>query len=110
MANKEMLRLTGCKNLDEFFTFTGRRFRNLIEEDEQESVEQDIWRQINAGDGHLNDYVSFHLMRKGDKSIPVMDHGRIVESLQYGKVFYVLIMDQESMIRHYGQDSVIIQE
>lgn len=110
MANKEMLRLTGCKNLDEFFTFTGRRFRNLIEEDEQESVEQDIWRQINAGDGHLNDYVSFHLMRKGDKSIPVMDHGRIVESLQYGKVFYVLIMDQESMIRHYGQDRVIIQE
>ena len=32
----------------------------------------------------------------------VLDHGRIVESPQYGKVFYVLFMDWEDMHIRYN--------
>ena len=32
----------------------------------------------------------------------LLDHGRIVESQQYGKVFYVLFMDWEDMHLRYS--------
>ena len=34
--------------------------------------------------------------------LSVLDHGRIVESQQYGKVFYVLFMDWEDMHIRYS--------
>ena len=34
--------------------------------------------------------------------LSVLDHGRIVESQQYGKVFYVLFMDWEDMHLRYS--------
>lgn len=102
-ANSEMIRLTGCKNLDELFTYTKKRFRNLIQDDEDESVEQSIWEQIESG--HSNDYVHFHMKRKDGSYLKVLDHGRIVNSKRNGRVFYVLIMDFDSMQRHYGDRS-----
>ena len=99
-ANSEMIRLTGCDNMDELFTYTQRSFRNLICKDEQDMVEQSIWKQI--GEGHSNDYVHFHLQKKDKTLLQVLDHGRIVENGQYGKIFYVLIMDWRSMQRHYS--------
>lgn len=100
-ANHEMIRLAGCEDLDDFFAYTKRSFRNLIAKEEREQVEQDIWRQIHAGEGHSNDYVSFSMVKKDGEQLYVLDHGRIVENAYYGKVFYVLIMDYASMKRHY---------
>lgn len=100
-ANHEMLRLAGCRDLDEFFAYTGQSFRNLIAKEEQERVEKDIWSQIHAGKGHSNDYVSFSMVKKDGSQLYVLDHGRIVENAYYGKVFYVLIMDCNFMKKHY---------
>ena len=63
IANNELIRLTGCKNLDELLAYTGKSFRNLIRPDEQESCQKSIWSQIDGG--HSNDYIFFH-MRKAD--------------------------------------------
>ena len=42
-------------------------------------------------------------MRKADGTyISVLDHGRIVDSVHNGRVFYVMIMDLKSLQRHYG--------
>lgn len=42
-------------------------------------------------------------MRKADGTyISVLDHGRIVDSVYNGRVFYVMIMDLKSLQRHYG--------
>ena len=41
-VNSELLRLTGCKTMDEMFQYTKRSFRNLIREDEQEATENSI--------------------------------------------------------------------
>ena len=68
---------------------------------DQQQEGQSIWQQINAG--HANDYVYFHLVKADETSLPVLDHGRIVESGRYGKIFYVLLMDQKSMKWHYGE-------
>lgn len=99
-ANREFLHMTGYKNLEEFFSHTKKSFRNLIREDEQKQMESSIWKQIDGG--NENDYIYFH-MRKSDGSyISVLDHGRIVETPQYGRVFYVMFIDLEDIHIHYS--------
>lgn len=98
-ANREMIRLTGCRNMTELQEYTKGSFRNLIEEGEREQVEESIWKQI--GGGHSNDYVHFHLRKADGTSLRVLDHGRIVENGRYGRVFYVLMVDWNSTKRHY---------
>ena len=99
-ANHEFLQMTGYKTIDELFSLTRKSFHNLIREDEQQQIETSIWKQIDAGNN--NDYIHFHLRKADGTYLSVLDHGRIVESQQYGRVFYVLFMDWEAMHIHYS--------
>ena len=99
-ANHEFLRMTKYKDMDELFRLTKKSFRNLIREDEQQQIESSIWEQID--DGNEDDYILFHLQKADGSYLSVLDHGRIVESQQYGRVFYVLFMDLEDMHIHYS--------
>ena len=99
-ANHEFLQMTGYKNIDELFSLTNKSFHNLIREDEQQQIETSIWKQIDAGNN--NDYIHFHLRKADGTYLSVLDHGRIVDSQQYGRVFYVLFMDWEAMHVHYS--------
>ena len=99
-ANHEFLRMTGYKNMDELFRLAKKSFRNLIREDEQQRIESSIWEQIDSG--NENDYIHFHLRKADGSYLSVLDHGRIVNSQQYGRVFYVLFTDWEDMHIHYG--------
>ena len=99
-ANHEFLHMTGYKSMDELFRLTQKRFRNLIRKDEQQQIETSIWEQI--GTGNENDYIHFHLRKADGTYLSVLDHGRIVESQQYGKVLYVLFMDWEDMHLRYS--------
>lgn len=100
-ANDELVRLAGCEDLDDFMTFCGKRFSGLIRPDEREQVEKSIWAQIEADGDGVNDYVQFHFATKGGEYKPVLDHGRIVHSENYGRVFYVLITDSDFIKKHY---------
>ena len=100
-ANQEFLHMAGYKDMDELFRLTKKSFSNLIREDEKKKIEASIWKQIDNGNG--NDYIHFHLQRADGSYLSVLDHGRIVESQQYGKVFYVLFMDWEDMKSHYSE-------
>lgn len=104
-ANHEFLQMTGYKNIDELFSLTRKSFHNLIREDEQQQIETSIWKQIDAGNN--NDYIHFHLRKADGTYLSVLDHGRIVDSQQYGRVFYVLFMDWEAMHVHYSDETVI---
>ena len=99
-ANHEFLHMAGYKDIDELFRLTNKRFRSLIREDEQKQIESSIWEQIDSG--NENDYIHFHLRKADGSYLSVLDHGRIVESQQYGRVFYVLFMDWEAMHIHYS--------
>ena len=99
-ANHEFLQMTGYKNIDELFSLTRKSFHNLIREDEQQQIETSIWKQIDAGNN--NDYIHFHLRKADGTYLSVLDHGRIVDSQQHGRVFYVLFMDWEAMHVHYS--------
>ena len=100
-ANQEFLHMAGYKDMDELFRLTKKSFSNLIREDEKKKIEASIWKQIDNGNG--NDYIHFHLRRADGSYLSVLDHGRIVENQQYGKVFYVLFMDWEDIKSHYSE-------
>ena len=99
-ANHEFLQMTGYKTIDKLFSLTNKSFHNLIREDEQQQIEASIWKQIDAG--NKNDHIHFHLRKADGSYLSVLDHGRIVDSQQYGRVFYVLFMDWEAMHVHYS--------
>ena len=99
-ANHEFLHMTGYKSMDELFRLTQKRFRNMIRKDEQQQIETSIWKQIDSG--NENDYIHFHLRKADGTYLSVLDHGRIVESQQYGRVFYVLFMDWKDMQIRYS--------
>ena len=42
--------------------------------------------------------------------ISVLDHGRIVDSVHNGRVFYVMIMDLKSLQRHYGDCLELVEK
>ena len=108
LANSELLRLTGCKNMDELLAYTGNSFCNLIRPDEQESCQKSIWSQINGG--HSNDYIFFHMRKADGTYISVLNHGRIVDSVHNGRVFYVMIMDLKSLQRHFGDCLKLVEK
>ncbi len=99
-ANHEFLHMAGYKDIDELFKLTKKSFRNLIREDEQQQIEASIWQQID--NGNENDYIYFHLRKADGTYLSVLDHGRIVENQQYGRVFYVLFMDWADMHIRYS--------
>ena len=99
-ANHEFLHMAGYKNINELFKLTKKSFRNLIREDEQQQIEASIWQQIDSG--NENDYIYFHLRKADGTYLSVLDHGRIVENQQYGRVFYVLFMDWADMHIRYS--------
>ena len=100
-ANHEFLRMGGYQNMDELFRLTKKSFRNLIRKDEQQQIEASIWKQIDSG--NENDSIHFHLRKADGSYISVLDHGRLVESQQYGSVFYVLFADREDVHIHYSE-------
>ena len=100
-ANQELIRYAGCKDMDEFLTYSGHSFRGLIRPDEQALVEKSIWDQIHSKANGTNDYVQFHFVKKDGSCHPVLDHGRIVENTYFGTIFYVLIMYCALWDTHY---------
>lgn len=100
-ANNEFLHMSGYKDMDELFRLTKKSFRNLIREDEQQQIESSIWEQIDSG--NENNYIHFHLRKADGTYLSVLDHGRIVDSQQHGRVFYVLFMDWEDMYIRYNK-------
>ena len=103
-ANSEMVRFAGCNDLDDFMHFTHRHFGNLIHPSERTAVEDSIWRQIDSGSDGSNDYVRFRFATKDGSYKTVLDHGRMVDSSYYGKVFYVIIVSEKFIKKHYRED------
>ena len=101
-ANQELIRYAGCKDMDEFLTYSGHSFRGLIRPDEQALVEKSIWDQIHSKANGTNDYVQFHFVKKDGSCHPVLDHGRIVENTYFGTIFYVLSRDCALLDTHYN--------
>ena len=73
---------------------------------ERDAVVSSVWEQINSRVNGSNDYVKFNLVAKNGELKPVLNHGRIVNTEYFGRVFYVLIIDSALLETHYADDVV----
>lgn len=93
-ANHELIRLFECQTLEDFQQYTGGTFRGIVHPEEYEAVEQSIWEQVRQPDSNGNDAVRYCITTKNGKVKHILDKGRLVETDIYGKVFYVVLIDE----------------
>ncbi|MGN0424189.1 MAG: EAL domain-containing protein [Acetatifactor sp.] len=89
--NRELLRLYGFVDGEEFRTFTGNSFRGMVHPDDLERAEKMISSQIEKENDI--DSVEYRILCKDGSVRRVRDYGRFVHSEAYGDVFYVFLND-----------------
>ncbi len=68
----------------------------LVHPEEYEAVEQSIWEQVQQPNSDGNDAVRYRIITKSGQVKCILDKGRLVETDVYGKVFYVLMIDESN--------------
>jgi len=91
-ANRSLLRIFGCGNMEEFRELTGNSFRGLVHPDDLDEVEESIRTQIAASQYDL-DYVEYRIRRKDGAIRWIEDYGHFVHSEAIGDIFYVFLGD-----------------
>ena len=91
-ANKALLKIFNCTDINEFKTVTGGTFRGLVHPDDVDRVEAEIESQI-ARDTDAFDYVEYRIIRKDGIVRWVEDYGHFIRSEDAGDFFYVFITD-----------------
>ncbi len=90
--NDIVLKLFGCKDLEEFKELTHNSFKGMVHEKDLERIETSIYKQVEDDSNNL-DYVEYRICRLDGKIRWIDDYGRLVRTIEYGDVFYVLIRD-----------------
>lgn len=98
-ANKALIRMYGCTDLEDFKAYTGYTFRGLVHPDDLQSVLESIRIQVAERDGF--DYVEYQIIRKDGSVRWIEDYGRFVHTEIYGDVFYVFVDDATE--RHHRE-------
>ncbi|MCR5209766.1 MAG: PAS domain-containing protein [Lachnospiraceae bacterium] len=92
-ANKKVLDIYGCKNLDEFKELTGYTFQGMVHPDDFEAIQANIDSQIDDENGDSTDHVEYRIIRKDGEVRWVDDYGHYSYSPEFGDVYYVFISD-----------------
>ena len=91
-ANKAVLRIFGCDDLQEFKALTGFTFKGMVHPDDYEKIYDSIVTQIDA-DGDQMDYAEYRIIRKDGAVRWVDDYGHYAQTEAYGGVYVVFISD-----------------
>lgn len=91
-ANKAVLRIFGCDDLQEFKALTGFTFKGMVHPDDYERISGSIVTQIDA-DGDQMDYAEYRIIRKDGAVRWVDDYGHYAQTEAYGGVYVVFISD-----------------
>lgn len=90
--NDIVLEIFGCEDEDAFFALTGNSFRGMVHPEDLDSVEQSITEQVTSNVGKF-DHVEYRIIRKDGEICWVDDFGRLLDTEEYGNVYYVFIQD-----------------
>ena len=91
-ANKAVISIFGCDDLEDFRKLTGNTFRGMLHPEDYESVRASINEQIRRNEDQY-DYVEYRIIRKDGAVRWLDDYGQYTESDAYGGIFYVFISD-----------------
>lgn len=91
-AEKNVIHLFGCENMEDFRKFTGNTFKGMVHPDDLPKVENEIQAQTTFGDKR-HDYVRYRITTKQGKIKYVEDFGHLLHGDNGKSFFYVFIID-----------------
>ena len=91
-ANRAVLDIFGCRDLEEFQSLTGYTFRGMLHPEDYEAITASINQQIEVSQDKL-DYVEYRIIRKDGQVRWVDDYGHYTDTEAYGGIYYVFISD-----------------
>lgn len=95
-VNDELVRMFDCEDTEDFLEYVHGSFFGMVHPDDLDSVKESIWRQINdVSNVQNNDFVEYRIITKKGVTKRIIDNGRLVDSKFYGKVFYVILIEEE---------------
>ncbi len=89
-ANKQLIDMYECDNMEDFKNFTGGSFKGCVHKDDYETINNLIKSEIEESE---YDYVQYRALTKTGKTIIVEDFGRLRHSSNDGDMFYVFMID-----------------
>ena len=111
-ANRAVLDIFGCEDLEEFKGLTGFTFMGMIHPDDRGTVLELIDQQISGSEERL-DHVEYRIIRKDGSVRWVDDYGHYTDTYEYGGIYYVFISDitnkRESMESDLAVRSAVIE-
>lgn len=109
-ANRALLRIFQCADMDEFRAHTNNSFRGLVHPDDLDEVEESIREQISASQYDL-DYVEYRIRRRDGAIRWIEDYGHFVRSKAVGDIFYVFLGDAtEKRARSLKEKATLVSE
>ena len=101
-ANRYVLDLYECEDMDTFREFTENSFRGLVLEEDQQRVQETIERQqALSPEGFGFDYLRYRgKTAKGNLRV-IEDYGRLFHSHNDGDLYYVFLLDFEQKQKYY---------
>ncbi len=91
-VNSKMVQMFGCEDEADFRQFVGNSFRGIVCEDDYAEVEKSIQKQVEQNNRN-EDQVTYRIRRKDGQIRWIKDYGSLVNSPQFGNVFYVFVSD-----------------
>ena len=91
-ANRAVLNIYGCADLDEFKALTGFTFRGMVHPEDYQKISSSIVQQIDDSQDRM-DYAEYRIIRKDGAVRWVDDYGHYTETNSYGGVYVVFISD-----------------
>ena len=105
-ANQALIQMYGCKDVEEFWAYTGGTFRGLVHPEDWERVSRSIRRQI-VEEGQDLDQVDYRIVRRDGELRWIEDYGHFVRTEAFGDVFYVFLSDvTERRLRRLNEERV----
>lgn len=91
-ANKALVRMFGCNDMQEFLEYTGNSFKGVVHPEDLEEVESSIRYQIEHS-SDLIDSVEYRIIDVNGAVHRIDDYGRLIRSKVLGNIFYVFLTD-----------------
>lgn len=91
-AEENVIKLFGCKDIEEFREYTGNSFRGMVYPDDYEKISNEIQSQTMTTEKR-HDYVRYRIKAKTGEIHYIEDFGHLLHGEGGRKFFYVFIVD-----------------
>ncbi|MBQ7775942.1 MAG: EAL domain-containing protein [Lachnospiraceae bacterium] len=107
-ANPTVLRIFGCKTMDEFRELVNNSFQGMVHPEDRNRVNWEISEQVKQSDRKM-DFIRYRIIRKDGEIRWIDDCGHLEDSYcdEENKLFYVFITDVTEEITGDWKDKLV---